>query len=267
MAEIEITSSIERKSRMSGVIWGQAKCGKTTLLTSLPGKKLFVMVDPDGDQSLPDREDIHIVRLYEEPDDVILRWLTDKFPTFIRKNEQSFDSVIVDSLSTFGTAALNEAIRAKVGQSRDFTPSIEAPGLGAYGARTQYIGTMVSKVLRATSSVGIHCFFTAHEDEPDRDKNGVVLGITPTLSGKATNIVGLNVSELWFMSKADKKWRLAISPCRSRSPMGSRIFDVTGEPEFDLKFNPEKGLDQPHSIATWFQQWEAGGRKKLPLPK
>jgi len=269
--ELEIEQSSERKSRTAGVIWGIAKCGKTTFLTSLPGKKLFVMLDPDGDMSLPDSPDIHILRLYEQPDDLIIRYLTDKLPTLLRRNEQQFDSCIVDSLSTLGQICLNEAIRTNVGESskngEKFKPTIDAPGLSAYGSRTARTVDIVNKVLRATGSVGMHCWFTSHEDEPKTNAKGDFLGSTMTLSGKAINGVGLNVSEIWYMSQHDGKWKIAISPCRGRSPMGSRLFDVTGDIEFRLKFNPELGTDQPHSITTWYNTWVASGRAKLEVPK
>lgn len=263
---LEIQSSSARKSRISGLIWGPAKCGKTTFLTSLPGKKLFVMVDPDGDASLPDRDDIFIMRVYEQPDDVVKRFLIEKLPTLLRKNEEGFDSVIVDSVSTFGQITLREAIREGIGAGKSFKPTIEAPGMAAYGARTQNIVEMVNKVLRATGSVGMHCFFTGHEDEADRDDEGNFLGITLTLSGKAINGVGLNVSEIWHLRHDPGKWMLSISNCRSRQPMGSRIFVQDSSPEFQLKFKPEAGLDQPHSIATWFNQWVESGRNKLKIP-
>lgn len=263
---MEIVNSTERKTRSTGVIWGLAKCGKTTFLTSLPGKKLFIMLDPDGDASIPDRDDISILRLYEQPDDVIKRYMIDKLPTFLRKNEEGFDSVVIDSLSTFGQVTLNEAIRQGVGESREFKPSLEAPGLGAYGARTNNLVDMVNKVLRATGSVGMNCWFTAHEDEPSKDAKGNVVGTTLTLSGKATNGIGLNVSEIWHMRKNDNKWFISISPCRGRAPMGSRLFDVTKEPEFQLKFDPAKPLDQPHSLAKWYDDWAKQGRTKLNLP-
>lgn len=263
---MEITRSTERKSRITGLLWGMAKCGKTTFLTSLPGKKLFVMLDPDGDSSIPDDPNIDIVKLYEQPNDVIKRWLTDKLPALLAKNEQGYESLVVDSLSTFGQITLLEAIRNNVGAGPNFKPTLEAPGLAAYGARTNNLVDMVNKVLRATGSVGINCFFTAHEDEPTKDDRGNILSISVTLSGKATNGIGLNVSEIWFMRKHENKWFIAISPCRGRSPMGSRIFDVTKEPEFQLKFDPEKGTDQPHSIATWLDTWNKSGRKKLPIP-
>jgi hypothetical protein len=265
VAELEFRESKGRKSRTSGVLWGLAKCGKSTFLTSLPGKKLFVMLDPDGDQSIPDHDDITFLNMYEHPDDVILRYMTDKLGTMLRKGE--YDSVIVDSLSTLGQIVLNEAIRKGVGKGKDFEPSLDAPGLAGYGSRTARISDIVNKTLRATGAVGSHCWFTSHEDTPETNNKGEFLYITMTLSGKAISNVGLNVSEIWHMRMTDKKWFISIAPNRGKQPMGSRIFDVTGEPEFRLNFDPEKGTDQPHSIATWFDKWVKGGRKKLPLPK
>lgn len=228
------------------------------------------MLDPDGDQSIPNRDDVSIIRMYEQPDDVVIRYLTNNMPTMLRKNEQQFDSVIFDSCSTLSSMALNTAIKNEVGASsgkNSFKPSLEAPGLAAYGARTNYIIDIVNRNLRATSAVGMHCWFTSHEDEPKTDDKGSFLYITMTLSGKSINGVGLNVSEIWHMRMNDKQWHIAIANSRGKKPMGSRIFDVTGEPEFRLRFDPDKGPDQPHSIAKWFEQWEQGGRKKLALPK
>jgi len=266
--ELEIEASGERKSRTAGLLWGLAKCGKTTFLTSLPGKKLFVMLDPDGDASLPDREDIHILRLYEHPDDLILRYLTDKLPSILRKNEEHFNSCIFDSLSTLGQICLNEAIRNNIGESKKdgFKPTLDAPGLAAYGSRTARTVDIVNKALRATGSVGMHCWFTSHEDEPKTDNKGQMLGITMTLSGKAINGVGLNVSEIWHMSVNERRWRIMIAPGRGKAPMGSRIFDVTKDIEFYLKFKPELGCDQPHSLATWYNTWIENGRAKLEVP-
>lgn len=263
--ELVFETTDDRKSRTSGVIWGLAKCGKSTFLLSLPGKKLYVMLDPDGDQSLPDHPDLVILRMYEQPNDVILRYLTDNLPVLLRKGE--YNSVIYDSLSTLGQIALMEAIRTGVGASNKFTPTIEAPGLSAYGARTSNIVNIANKALRATSVVGSHCWFTSHEDEPKTNDKGEFLYITMTLSGKTISYIGLNVSEIWHMRMHDKKWFLSIANSRGKQPMGSRLFDVTGPSEFQLKFDPELMTDQPHSITTWYNAWVDGGRKKLPLPK
>lgn len=264
--EAKVEAGSSRRSRTAGLLWGPPKCGKTTFLLSLPGRKLFVMLDPDGDQSLPDRDDVFVIRLYEHDDDDVIHYLRKKLGTFLKERKDDFDSVIIDSLSTLTRIALNEAIRKDVGAGRDFKPTLEMPGLAGYGARTNYIVEIVNTILRATSVVGMHCWFTSHEDEPKTNTKGEFLYITMTLSGKAITGVGLNVSEIWYMDFFDKKWRIAIAPIRGKKPMGSRIFDVTGNSEFQLKFDPELGPDQGHSIASWFKRWEEGGKKKLPLP-
>lgn len=268
--EIIIENSETRKSRMSGILWGMAKCGKTTFTRSLPGKKLYAMLDPDGDQSIPDDDDISIIRLYDQPDDVILRYCEDKLPALLAKNEGKFDSFIFDSTTTFYQVCMNEAIRKGVGASsgpKGFTPTLDAPGLSAYGSRGARTVNVVNKLLRATSQSGMHCWFTTHQDEAKTDDKGNFLYITMMLSGKTINSMGLQVSEIWHMRNHDGKWFIAIAPCRGKQPMGSRIFDVTGQPEFELKFKPELGSDQPHSLARWYQQWVDGGKNKLPLPK
>lgn len=264
----EVEPSNERRSRMSGILWGLSKCGKTTLLTSLPGKKLFVMLDPDGDQSVPDREDVFILPVYRYSDAEIVRWTRDKLPSMLKANKEQYNSCIVDSISSFYLSALNHAIDEEVGASKKdgFIPSIEAPGLGAYGARGNYTIDMVQKVLRATANSGMHCFFTAHEDTPDVDLKGNFLGISPTLSGKTTNGVGLAVSEIWHLRADDGKRTLSIAPCRSRKPMGSRIFTTAGSPEFLVDYDITGDEHQVDSIATWFGVWEHSGRQKLPLP-
>lgn len=264
---IEATASSDRKSRTAGVIWGLPKCGKTTFMTSLPGKKLFVMLDPDGDQSIPDRDDVDIMRLYEQPDDVIMRWLEGKMPSFIQKNAGKYDSYVYDSLSTLYRVMLNEAIKNEVGGSNKFTPSLDTPGLTAYGSRTNHMLNIANKNLRATAAVGAHCWFTSHEDEPKTNDKGEFLYITMNMSGKAINGLGLEVSEIWHMRLHDDKWWIMIKPARGKQPMGSRVFDMTAGPEFRLKFIPDLGPDQPHSIATWYQEWLDGGKRKLPLPK
>jgi len=270
---MEIVKSKDRKPRTAGLLWGKSKAGKTTFLTSLPGKKLFIMLDPDGDLSLPDRDDIDVLPLFSYETGEIIRYAEKKLPTFLRKNENKYESVILDSLSSLADRALEHAVDNKIGASKgssksNFVPTLEEPGLAAYGARKQYILTIVSNMLRATGANSMHCWFTGHEGEAERDDKGNMIGdITLTLSGKTTNGIGKDVSEIWYLWQRDGKWTLAISPCRSKSPMGSRIFDVTGDPEFLLSFDPNGPLDQPHAIATWFNHWLETGKKAIPLPK
>jgi hypothetical protein len=257
------------KSRTTGILWGLTKVGKTTFLSSLPPPILYVMLDPDGEAVLPLNDDrIHIMALYEQEDATVVRFLKDKMPTFIKKNAGVYNSYVFDSATSLGRIILNLAIENEVGATSRFTPTLDAPGLGAYGSRTNRLIDIVNVNLRATARVGAHCWFTAHEDEPKTNAKGELIYITMAQSGKTINGMGLNVSEIWFMHITDKgKRSICIAPAYSHKPMGSRMFDTSGKPDFELKFDPALLSDQPHSITTWHAAWEKGERKKLALPR
>lgn len=267
--DLEIKPPGANIPRSTGILWGPAKCGKTTLLATLPGRKVLVNIDPDGHEATGWRDDISLLDLSIYEPDEIVRMGRDKVPSLLKQTEdlKEGDSVIVDSLSSYGWAALLTAIKEKVGESRTFKPSIEAPGLSAYGARTNYIVDMVRKILKVTGQRGVHCWFTAHMDTPTTNDQGAFLYQTMTLSDNGINQTSLSISEVWFMDRNDKKQTIAIQPVRGRKPMGSRMFSMDGAPEFTLEYAINKpDLQQPHSIAMFWKLYLANGRKKLPIP-
>lgn len=269
--ELVAQEGSDLKRRLTGICWGPPKGGKTSLLMTSPGKKVLVNVDPDGYTSVSYRDDYFLIDLAQYDHSEIVGLLTKKVPSMIQKmvddgQISEGDTVLVDSLSSFGDAALMTAIKNGVGAGGGFKPTIEAPGLSAYGARTQYILEVVRQILKVTARNGLHCWFTAHMDTPTTDKGGNFLYQSMTLSDKATSSVGLSISEIWFLDTNDKKRTLAVRPVRGRKPMGSRIFTQSGDAEFTLKFDIDKPDTQPHSVATWWNKWLEGGKKKLELP-
>lgn len=266
MSEIIIEKPEDKIRRMAGLIWSMAGAGKTTFLSSAPQPILFFMLDPGGADSIPENCDHRIVDLSEQPDDVTVRYLKDKAATLISKQED-IKSVVVDSLTIYANRALNYAISQGVGESNKFKPTIEAPGLGAYGARRQYITHAVSNILRATALKHMHCFFTTHQDDGERNDKGEVIKYSMMLGGKAVNDAALQMGEVWWLRENDGKRFIAVRNCRMREPMKTRMFNAKQSAEFELKFDPLLGSDQPHSLTTWYNQWIANGRKKLELPK
>jgi hypothetical protein len=263
--EVVVQTPEDVRRRSTGILWGPAKAGKTTLLASLPGRKLLVNIDPDGHEPIAYREDFSLLDISSYDHGEIVRIGEKKVPTLIKETE-NIDSVIIDSLSSYGWAALNHAINTGVGKGGGFTPSIEAPGLSAYGARTNYIIAMVRNALKATAARGQHCWFTAHMDTPEKDKAGNFLYQSMNLSDNGVNQTSLSISEIWFMERDSKKTTIAVQPCRGRKPMGSRIFDQRGDVEFELKYDINEPDTQPHSMSTFWRMYLHGGRKKLPLP-
>lgn len=264
--EIEIQQRSETKLRSTGVIWGPTKVGKTTFLASLPRPIVFVMLDPDGGNVLP-TEDIYIIDLSDMSNSDIIAACKRVIPRKIEDDiPENTASVVVDSLTVLANAALMDAIEKKVGASKDFTPSLEAPGLGAYGARTNNTTDAIRNILRATKRRGLHCWFTAHQDEPTLDAKGVPLYTSMTLSGKATNQLGLQVSEIWHLRDDGADRYISIRNCRGRQPMGSRMFKGSSVPEFKLSYDPEGPLDQPHALSTWISQWQTNSGQAIPIP-
>lgn len=270
--ELEIKQPEAIAPRWTGILWGPAKAGKTTLLCSLPGKKLIINVDPDGYESVAFRTDYSVIDLsgYDHKD--VIGAGEKVVPKKIEALDDfgPGDTVIFDSLSSYGWAALNTAILNNVGageKGSNFKPTIEAPGLSAYGARTNYQVAAMRQILKATTRKRMHCWFTAHMDTPTTNKQGDFLYQSMTLSDNGTTQVSLSISDIWFIDRDDKKTTIAIQPVRGRKPMGSRIFDQKGSPEFVSKYDIDIPDDeQPYSMSSMWRMYLAGNKRKLPTP-
>lgn len=267
-AEITIKPKTELIPRLTGVLWGPPKAGKTTLLMSSPGKKLIVNVDPDGWNSVASRDDFSVIDLAQEDFQDVITFGKDKLGTAIAESDYGpGDTLIFDSISSYGQNALQMAVYRGIGKSNKWSPTMEEPGLSAYGARTQYIVQTVRNILKATAKKGMHCWFTSHEDTPTTNAAGEFLYQTMFLSDNGINQIGLSLSEIWYTFDANSVRKLLIRPARGKQPMGSRLFRMDKEPEFVLKYDPREDNSQPHSIETWYNNWIEGGKKPLELPK
>ncbi len=78
------------------------------------------------------------------------------------------------------------------------------------------------------------------------------------------NQVGLQISEIWWLSDTGKEHRIAVRPTRQRQPMKSRMFDASTVSEFVWRFNPNEW--KGNGIKEWFKTWEENGGRKISLP-
>ena len=142
--------------------------------------------------------------------------------------------------------------------------TVERPSPGAYGVRNALTLQLVKNVLRLTGKHNKHLVMIAHEGAPVTNDDGVVLFITMMLGGQLPGSTALDFSEVWNINDSDKKRRIGIRPVRDRRPMKTRMFDTTGAPEFEWKFDSTKMTGD--GIAQWYDAWIANGKKKLKLP-
>lgn len=268
MAQLNIIPAETIQHRLAGIIWGDSKVGKTTWAMSLPGRKLLISTDPDGFLAVSNRSDFDLLDLsILTPTEAISQ--AKGVATYLVENADKYQSVILDSLTTLTALALQDAITRGVGKGKEFTPTLEAPGLVGYGARNTTVVDILSKLLRATGINKQHCFFIAHADDPEFDAKGEnIVQQTIMLSAKIRNNSALRVSDLYYLGLASGNRRTVyLAPFGVLKPMGSRIFDTTKVPRFDLKYSSDiPDTDQKDSLASIIATFRAGNTKLIKGP-
>jgi hypothetical protein len=259
---IPITSPHVENMQLSMLIWGDSGSGKTTLAATAPGKKLFLMLDPGGELSLTNRDDIALVGMGAETGVKMMAQFRGADPynlDKILKARPDIETVVVDSMTALAYVALQEAV-ARAGGA---TISMEQPGMNGYAWRNASIVRATVALMRICVANKRHLIVITHEGSADRNKDGVIINVTMALSENTANQLGMRFNEVWHLSDTGTERRIAIRPCRLRKPMKSRLF-VSDQPEFVWHYNADAQVGE--GIADWYHAWQAGGGKKLPLP-
>lgn len=243
------------------LLWGDAGCGKTTLASTAPGKKLWILFDRDGALSLAGRDDVVVLDLSGEKHSVVASLKNDNVMGLekVLTDHPEIETVVLDSLTALAVLATENAV-AEVNSATN-----ENPGLKGYGHRNAVVLRIFTALMRLTKRLNRHIVFIAHEDTPEKDEKGVVQFITLALGGKQTNQISLALNEVWWMRDTGKERWIAVRPCRTRKPMKSRMFDGATTPEFQFRYDADKRSGD--GIEQWFKAWKKGGCRKLALPK
>ncbi len=263
----EIVPSNQRVTRITGLLWGSAGTGKTTLACTAPGKKLLVNFDPDGPASVAGFPNTDVVDFSDAPNSIVDQFKSSD-PLGLGKVMAEYDSLIFDSLTNIS----HKAVMHGISQTKGAT--IERPSPGAYGVRNALVLQLVKNVLAATAKIGKHVIFIAHEDAPVTNDEGVVMHITLSLGGKLPEQAALDFSEVWCVQDmgTGRDRRILFRPARNRKPMKTRMLETIGEPEFEWNFDPEEYMDDPDNykgvtLANLYEQWKANEFRKIAPPK
>lgn len=274
---INVTKGPELQTRMAVLLWGAATCGKTTFAATAPGDKLWISFGDNEHVSVANRDDVFVANVADMRWDDLFKHAQSDNPFGLDQylvEHQNIETVVVDSITAIEYKALQKAVANKVGAGRDFTPTMETPGLSAYGGRNAILLEVMTGLLRVTAKHGVHVIFTAHEAEPTMIKQpgqGEVIDfISVQLGGKLVNNVTWRLSEIWFMSQettGDRVRKLAVRPTRRRKPMKSRMFDQKGDPEFTIEYDADKPDKGQMTISKFYDAWVDSGYGKIPVPK
>lgn len=264
LAGLPIATQSERLHRLSMLIWGSSGCGKTTIAATTPGRKLWLNFDTDGTAALTGKDDILIADFSTEPNSVVQKFKEEnpiRIEKFIVDNK--IDTVVFDSLTSFGEKALHHGVKIAQGTPKGRTSTLEDPGYAGFGNKNTWTRLVVRNLLQSTAKTNTHCVFIAHEDKPTTDEHGSVLFISIMLGSSLNEQVPLQISEVWHMSDTGRKRMIAIRSCRGYKPMRTRMFRTTMGPEFEWKYNAE--TQEGETIEDWYNLWVKQG-DKIPLP-
>ncbi len=275
---VEVTEGADIPSRIAALIWGPSGAGKTTFAATAPGKKLWFSFGDQEHVSVAKRKDVKVANVSQLRYEELFRHCQNDNPFGLEQildQDESIETVVVDSCTAIAFRALQKAVEGGYGKSTNFRPTMEMPGLSAYGARNAIVLEVVTGFLRVTSEFNVHCILTAHEADPTYVKGkgreeGIIDHIGMMLGGQLVNNNAWRLSEIWYMSQmetGEKHRRLAVRPTRLRRPMKSRMFSSMGDPEFTVLYNAEKPDKGQMTIAGFYEQWKKGGMEKLPVPK
>ena len=173
---------------------------------------------------------------------------------------RDIETVVCDSVTALTDMALRTAVGMRLGMGKGFVPSMEHPGMSAYGGRNAITLEVLTKLLRITAKHDVHLIMTAHEADPEKDKEGVVQYITIMLGGKLVNNVTWRLSEIWYLDQDGRGRQFAVRPWLKHRPMKSRMFTGMGEPEFILQYDSNKPDKGQMTIASFYEKWVSGTR-------
>lgn len=250
---------VESQQRINMLIWGASGCGKTTLASTAPGKKLWILFDPDGDASLLDvqnRDECMILDLSKESPNIVAQLASENcmnIEKFIQENE--IDTVVFDSITTYLTKCLQLAVTS-VKNATEMTPTLQG-----YGNRKYFLEKTIKNLIKITGKLNKHLIFLAHEDKPSLNNDGAIESIEPLLGGQSATTMPIIISEVWNLSNSGKEYKIRVKANAIRRPMKTRMFDESIS-DFIWNYSPKTG---GVGIKDWFNKWVEEKKKIKPF--
>lgn len=279
LGPVPVESGLETASRMALLLWGPATCGKSTFAATAPGVKLWLSFGDNEHASVSNRSDVIVADVSKLGHAELFKHAKSENPFGLDQffaDHEEVETLVVDSATAIEYKALQKAVSDGIGAGRGFTPTMEAPGISAYGGRNAILIETLTGLLRVTAKHNVNIIITAHEADPVMIKaNGgqaeMIDYYTIMLGGKLVNNTSWRLSEIWFMSQestGERDRKIAIRPTRKRRPMKSRMFTMSGpDAEFTVTYDSDKPDDGQMTIASFFYEWLDGGKVRLQVPK
>lgn len=241
------------QKRFSGMIWGAPGTGKTMLAATAPGKKLWLLFDPNGADSLeqsPEKDNCVVVDLSSQNYNIVSQGCNEN-PFGIEQylKDGTIDTVVFDSATTF----LDLCLKLAVATTRNAT--IEVPTQAGYSRRNSYMKQTLNNLIRLTNKYNKHIVIIGHEDNGQMDDLGNIIKQTVMIGGSSNNAICITLSEIWYLGILSGKRKILFEPFGVKSPMKTRMIDT--KKCKSVEWDKDGGT----GIKEWFDEWVKANQK------
>lgn len=256
---VEATKVQDVKKRISLMLWGPGGVGKTSLAATAPGKKLWLLFDPNGSSSLNymtrESDDITVVDLSNASANIVMQGIQEN-PFGIEQylKSDTFDTVVFDSATTYMDFCLKYAVMNTKGATE------AVPTMAGYARKNSVLKQTLNNLIRITDKYNKHIIIIGHEDNGQMDELGNVIKQSPMIGGSSNLSLLIMLSEIWYMNLSTGKRRIYFQPFGVKSPVKSRMISQDCR-YVDWNYTFDKG---GNGINTWFEQWKNANSKIVP---
>ena len=253
---VEAKSVGNMAKRISAMIWGPAGCGKTMLSSTAPGKKLWLLFDPNGADTLqysPEKENITVVDLSKQSCSIIQQGCADNcfgIEQYLKDN--TFDAVVVDSATTL----LDMCLKLAVMTTKNAT--IEVPTQAGYSRRNSLLKQVLNNLIKLTDKYNKHIIIIGHEDNGQMDELGNLIKQTVMIGGSSNTSLCIMLSEIWYMNNTNGKRKVFFAPFGVKTPVKTRMIDIDKCRSIEWNYNLETGGE---GIKEWYEKWKNSDKK------
>lgn len=257
IAGVELSAPANVQKRISLMIWGQPGVGKTLFASTAPGKKLWLLFDPNGSDTLsscPEKDNIAVVDLSKSSYSITSTQGSLENPFGIEQylKDNTFDTVVFDSATTYLDLCLKQAVATTK------NATVEVPTQAGWARRNSLMKQTLNNLIRLTNKYNKHIIIIGHEDNGQMDDLGNLIKQSVMIGGSSNTAVCITLSEIWYMSVTANKRKIHFAPFGVKSPIKTRMIDTNVTRSVDWNYNPSTGGE---GIKEWFEKWQTAADK------
>lgn len=207
---------IKTEGEFKGLFIGDAGSGKTILGTSFPGKTRVLDFDNKIDSAalywrhkgkLDKLKDITVTQFKtgidgKSPINELLKIFREEFIPQQKSGKMAFDTLLVDSITTFSSAALKHIVESNPAIKRNSSAQGMQPGLQDYGILQREFERIINGLLSLPCNVIMLAHIATEKDEA----TGAIMRHT-MMDGSFAKKLPIYFKEVWRLySKDGKRW-------------------------------------------------------------